>query len=116
VRLAAATDIAGGESERVLDQARLNARPQTGFQNPIDAALLAGAPAETASARRLDEIPYDFRRQRLSVLVAEDGRSVLTPRARSPASRPPQRGPSLRTARSSPPPSFAIASSNASPI
>ena len=64
MRLAAATDIVGGESERVLDQARLNARLQTGFQNPIDAALLAGAAAVTASAGRLDEIPYDFRRKR----------------------------------------------------
>ena len=77
VRLAGATDIGGGQSQRVLDHARRNARLQVGFQNPIDAALLADAPAETASVSRLDEIPYDFRRKRLSVLVAEDGRSVL---------------------------------------
>jgi Mg2+-importing ATPase len=77
VRLAAALELDGGESERVLWYARLNAAFQAGFQNPIDAALLAGTPAELGSARRLDEIPYDFKRKRLSILVDTDGTSVL---------------------------------------
>ena len=76
-RLGAAIDLQGTKSERVLRHARLNAGLQTGFQNPIDAALLEEASAETAAVVCLDEIPYDFRRKRLSVLVAEDGRSVL---------------------------------------
>jgi Mg2+-importing ATPase len=77
VRLAGASGLDGAESERVLRYARLNARLQSGFQNPIDAALLAGAPAEPESVRPLDEIPYDFRRKRLSVLVRDDGTSLL---------------------------------------
>jgi len=77
VRLARAIDLEGADSTRVLRHARLNAALQLGFRNPIDAALLAGGADEASSVRRLDEIPYDFRRKRLSVLVAEDGRSVL---------------------------------------
>jgi Mg2+-importing ATPase len=77
VRLAAAIDLDGADSTRVLRYARLNAGLQLGFQNPIDTALLAGGSDDASSVRRLDEIPYDFRRKRLSVLVEEEGRSVL---------------------------------------
>jgi Mg2+-importing ATPase len=77
VRLADATDLEGGKSDRVLWHARLNARLQAGFQNPIDAALLVDAPADTGSARRLDEIPYDFKRKRLSILAETEDGSVL---------------------------------------
>jgi P-type Mg2+ transporter len=77
VHLAHAIDIEGDESARVLDQARLNARLQTGFQNPIDVALLTGAADGRGSVRRLGEIPYDFIRKRLSVLVDDEGGSVL---------------------------------------
>jgi P-type Mg2+ transporter len=79
VAIAKATDVEGHDSEHVLACARLNARFQAGFGNPIDAALLAGAPAGDDSVRRLDEVPYDFRRKRLSVLVAErDGSLLIT--------------------------------------
>jgi Mg2+-importing ATPase len=77
VRLAGALDLQGTKSARVLRYARLNARYHASFQNPIDAALLADAPAKTEQVKRLDEIPYDFQRKRLSVLVSEDGASVL---------------------------------------
>ena len=77
VRLAAGVDLDGEASPRVLELGRANARLQTGFENPIDAALLADAPAIDGSVTRLDEIPYDFRRKRLSVLVAERDGSVL---------------------------------------
>jgi len=77
VRLAHAIDVDGDESLQVLNDARLNARLQTGFQNPIDVALLAGAGEGQDSVRRLGEIPYDFIRKRLSVLVAGERGSVL---------------------------------------
>jgi len=62
----------------VLRLARLNAGLQRGFPNPIDQAILAvtgGAPVDPGA--RLDEIPYDFQRKRLSVLVADDGGSLM---------------------------------------
>ena len=77
VNLSKAMDVDGGTSDRVLADARLNARLQTGFKNPIDDALLAGAPPADGSATRLAEVPYDFTRKRLSVLVGDNGASTL---------------------------------------
>lgn len=76
VRLHAALGTDGLPSRRVAFYAYLNAVHQTGFRNPVDAALAV----QGFSARgcpRLDEIPYDFVRKRLSVLVKEDGRRRL---------------------------------------
>jgi Mg2+-importing ATPase len=70
--LDAALDLDGRPSSAVLELARLNAGLQDGFANPLDAAVLDGAPP-VDRARRLGEIPYDFTRKRLSVLVARDG-------------------------------------------
>lgn len=71
VRLAATLDIDGNPSERVARLAMLNAHFQTGFANPIDQAIVAAGRGDFGDARRLDEIPYDFTRRRLSVLVDE---------------------------------------------
>jgi Mg2+-importing ATPase len=76
VRLDRAVDLAGRPSREVLRLARLNAGLQRGFPNPLDQAILAGAPPVGPGAR-LDEVPYDFRRKRLSVLVGGDGAPLL---------------------------------------
>ncbi len=77
VQLAGACDSLGHDSIRVLQLAGLNAHFQTGFRNPIDTAIMAATPAQ-AGARRLDELPYDFTRKRLSVLVTtESGETLL---------------------------------------
>src|SRR6266545_4957937 len=78
VRLHAALDLAGGESRLVAERATLIAGLQTGFDNPIDAAILErGRP--DPRWRALDEVPFDFSRKRLSVLVdGPDGRLLLT--------------------------------------
>ncbi|MCX8032423.1 MAG: magnesium-translocating P-type ATPase [Thermoleophilia bacterium] len=69
VRLHAALDANGRESERVLLLAYLNAFYETGFQNPIDAAIRNYRTLDVSDYAKLDEIPYDFARKRLSVLV-----------------------------------------------
>lgn len=63
-----AVDLEGRASDEVMRLARLNAGLQRGFTNPLDAAVLDGGPLPDA-ALRLDEVPYDFERKRLSVLV-----------------------------------------------
>lgn len=68
VELTGALNSIGQASARVLQLAGLNARLQTGLRNPIDAAIVSAAPQQT-QAQRLDELPYDFTRKRLSVLV-----------------------------------------------
>lgn len=76
-------DVEGREDERVLTYAYLNSRFQSGLRNLMDAAVLehvehAGRPADLAGYSKLDEIPFDFTRRRLSVLLASDaGAPVL---------------------------------------
>ncbi len=61
----------GAPNQQVLALARLNSRFQMGFQNPLDAALNADQPAAAAEGgwTKLAELPYDFQRRCLSVLL-----------------------------------------------
>ena len=63
------------EAARALELGYLNSHFQTGFTNPLDAAILAGTPepADLASYRKLAELPYDFTRRLLSVVVQQAG-------------------------------------------
>jgi len=70
VELNAAIDIEGTESDEVLLLAAANAALQQGFKNPIDEAIMLKAPKSVAALKRIDEIPYDFIRKRLSILTA----------------------------------------------
>jgi Mg2+-importing ATPase len=73
VRVERAVEPDGRESAAVLREAVLNARLQTGLANPLDAAIVATGEAHglAAGIEKLDEIPYDFTRKRLSVVVRE---------------------------------------------
>lgn len=63
----------GRENVAVLDLAAVNAGLQQGLPSPIDDAISAAHPLAAGSWCKLDEVPYDFHRRRLSVL-AEDSR------------------------------------------
>ncbi|HHX9845885.1 TPA: magnesium-translocating P-type ATPase [Salmonella bongori] len=71
------TDISGKPSEHVLHCAWLNSHYQTGLKNLLDTAVLEGVD-ETAARQlsgrwqKIDEIPFDFERRRMSVVVAEE--------------------------------------------
>ncbi|TGQ29083.1 magnesium-translocating P-type ATPase [Mesorhizobium sp. M00.F.Ca.ET.216.01.1.1] len=73
-------DVDGNPSTDVLHWARLNATLQTGLKNPLDEAI-AGAQGEGATSNlftKVDEIPYDFVRKRLSVVVrTKQGEDLL---------------------------------------
>ena len=62
-------DVAGQPSERVLQYAWYNAVLQTGFENPIDRAIRDKQTFDMSGVEKLDEIPYDFIRKRLSVRI-----------------------------------------------
>lgn len=71
------TDISGKTSERVLHSAWLNSHYQTGLKNLLDTAVLEGTDEESARSlasrwQKIDEIPFDFERRRMSVVVAEN--------------------------------------------
>ena len=78
-----AFDAQGGPSAAVLRYAYLNAHYQTGLNNPLDEAVNAAgrqAGADISGDRKVDEIPYDFIRKRLSVIVADKqgARTLIT--------------------------------------
>ena len=75
IALADATDADGKSSASVRQMAFLNAAFETGIDNPLDAAVVADcthAGLTTSGYRKIDEIPYDFRRTRLTIVVADD--------------------------------------------
>ena len=68
----------GEPSTRVLTLARLNSRNQTGIRSPLDDAILGTAQSdEEDSYRKCDEIPYDFERRRLSVVLERESHRLL---------------------------------------
>jgi Mg2+-importing ATPase len=73
VRLRSAVAPDGQASEEVHRLAYLNAVFQSGFDNPLDSAIRSDRTWDTSGFRKLDEVPYDFRRRRLSVLVESPG-------------------------------------------
>lgn len=77
VRLDGALDIQGKSSKAVRRLAYLNAHFQTGIDNPLDEAIRSGEPVDVSTVTKLGEVPYDFGRKRLSVVV-RDGNATPT--------------------------------------
>jgi len=69
VKLHSALNVEGHESEKVLLYAFLNASYETGFMNPIDEAIRKYREFDLSGYKKLDEVPYDFIRKRLSILI-----------------------------------------------
>jgi P-type Mg2+ transporter len=83
-------DPLGQSSDRVMLLASLNSAFQTGIKSPLDTAILAagarpsangGGPGHAAAEgdgyQKVGEIPFDFERRRLSVVVEHDGERLL---------------------------------------
>ncbi len=71
-------DVFGVESERVLEYAYLNSFHQSGLKNLLDKAVLehveiGGHLKNEERFTKIDEIPFDFQRRRMSVVVQEAG-------------------------------------------
>jgi Mg2+-importing ATPase len=62
-------DGAGKESEEVLMLSYLNSSFQTGLKSPLDEAILRFRQEDIGEFRKIDEIPFDFSRKRVSVVV-----------------------------------------------
>ena len=77
VRVNSTLDVEGKESEKVLFYAYLNAFFETGFTNPIDSAIRNYRQFDVSGCRKLDEVPYDFIRKRLSILVLKDDKNIM---------------------------------------
>ena len=71
------TDIFGNDYDEVLEYAYLNSYYQTGLKNLLDIAVLDQAnfgdiPELVRKFKKVDEVPFDFMRRRMSVVVADD--------------------------------------------
>ncbi len=67
--LESSVDALGVASEGPLALAWLNSRFETGIRSPLDVAILKQQPSGTDGYEKRDEIPFDFERRRLSIVV-----------------------------------------------
>jgi Mg2+-importing ATPase len=71
-------DVTNRESDDVLRYAYMNSYYQTGLRNLLDQAILAHGDLDVERAcRKVDEIPFDFQRRRMSVIIDYEGDHVL---------------------------------------
>ena len=77
VRLQGALDIYGEISDTVARYAYLNSVYETGFTNAIDNAIRQHRTFDLVNTEKLAEIPYDFYRKCLSILVEDKGQTLL---------------------------------------
>lgn len=77
ISLICQVDVHGRPNPQTLKLARLNAQFETGLKSPMDDALLAGPGADLSGWKKLDEVPFDFERRRISVLAEGEGQRLL---------------------------------------
>ncbi len=70
-------DIAGHDDDEVLRYVYVNSYFQTGINSPLDDAILKHERPAIVEYEKVEEIPFDFRRKRLSVVVRRDGANRL---------------------------------------
>lgn len=79
IELVKYVDLSGHDSERVLLAAYLNSYFQTGIKNPMDDAVISYRHMMTDQFQKVDEIPFDFFRKKMSVVVeGAQGRQIIT--------------------------------------
>jgi P-type Mg2+ transporter len=70
-------NLRGESDETVIRLAALNSVYQTGLRSPMDDAILRHEHPAVARYARVDEIPFDFARRRVSVVVEDGGGRLL---------------------------------------
>jgi Mg2+-importing ATPase len=77
IKLVRVIDGRGAESKRAYAYAYVNSQFESGMKSPLDAAILAAEPFDMAGWTKIDEVPFDFERRRVSVLVEHEGKRRL---------------------------------------
>ncbi len=77
VQIHSTIDWEGRSSERVAQLAYLNAYFESGYANPIDTAIRSSFAFDIAAYSKFDEVPYDFIRKRLSIVVARGDQHIM---------------------------------------
>ena len=77
VRFDGAVDVEGKKSDDVFKLAYLNASLQVGMDNSLDDTIVAFKKIDISSVKRQGEVPLDFTRERLSVIVEENDQYTM---------------------------------------
>lgn len=70
-------DMEGSSNEKVLQFSYLNSYFQTGIKSPLDEAIQKHEKVDVSKFKKIDEVPFDFVRRRLSVVVENDGAKIM---------------------------------------
>jgi P-type Mg2+ transporter len=73
IKLILNVDMEGDEDEKVFLYSFLNSNFQTGLKSPLDEAILKHKEIDTSKFLKVDEVPFDFIRRRVSVVVEREG-------------------------------------------
>ncbi|HET7115960.1 MAG TPA: magnesium-translocating P-type ATPase [Hanamia sp.] len=77
IKLIKCVDVSGKDSDNIFQLAYLNSVFQTGIKNPLDDAILSHKKMDITSYKKIDEIPFDFFRKRMSVVVQKNNEATL---------------------------------------
>ncbi len=72
IKLILHIDMEGKDDEKVLLYSLLNSRFQTGLKSPLDEAILKHEEIDLSKFQKIDEVPFDFVRRRVSVVVEQE--------------------------------------------
>lgn len=72
IRLERHVDASGHDNPHVLELAYLNSYFESGLKSPLDDAILAHEDIDVSGWTKIDEVPFDFERRRVSVLVERE--------------------------------------------
>jgi Mg2+-importing ATPase len=78
IKLILNVNINGDEDDKVFLHSFLNSNFQTGLRSPLDEAILKHKEVDTSKYQKIDEVPFDFIRRRVSVVVEYEGQRYFT--------------------------------------
>jgi len=70
-------DMEGKDDEKVFLYSFLNSSFETGLKSPLDEAILRYKDIDVKGYQKIDEVPFDFTRRRVSVVVEQEGQRYL---------------------------------------
>jgi Mg2+-importing ATPase len=77
IRLVHTIDGHGATCDRAFGYAYINSKFESGMKSPLDDAILAARPFDIGGWKKIDEVPFDFERRRVSVLVEGESKRRL---------------------------------------
>lgn len=77
IKLVRTIDGQGVDCDRTFAYACVNSHFESGMKSPLDDAIIAARPFDMSPFTKIDEVPFDFERRRISVLVEHNAKRRL---------------------------------------